>query len=77
MTKDRKARDGNRLTVIAIANLIAVLVDTMRRADVPNDVAHSFLDGLERLNGITLYGAAGDMLDEVVEIVRGSVPVND
>ncbi|WP_076071757.1 hypothetical protein [Sphingomonas montana] len=65
------------MTVIAIANLIAVLVDTMRRADLPNDVTHGFLDGLERLNGVTLYGAAGAMLDEIVDIVRASVPVND
>ncbi|MBB5728287.1 hypothetical protein [Sphingomonas prati] len=65
------------MTVIAIANLIAVLVDTMRRTDMPNDIIHGFLDGLDRLNGTTLYGAAGAMLDEVVDIVRVTVPVND
>jgi hypothetical protein len=77
MAKDKYARHENRVTVMALGNLIAALVDTMRAADVPNDVVHDFLDKLERLNGFTLFGDAGDVMDEIVDVVRRTVPDND
>lgn len=77
MGKDRKARELGRVTVMALANLIATLVDTMRQADLPNDVVHQFLDSLERLNGMTLSGEPAIVMGDVVEIVRRSVPMND
>lgn len=77
MAKDRKARNEVRLTVIAIANVIAAIVDTMRDGNVPNDVIHTFLDRLERMNQATMEGVAGMVLADVVEIIRGTVPDND
>jgi len=77
MAKDKYARHENRVTVMAIGNLIAALVDTMRAADVPNGIVHDFLDKLERLNGFTLFGDAGEVMDEIIDVVRGSVPSND
>lgn len=62
---------------MALANLVATLVDTMRNADLPNDVIHQFLDRLESLNGMTLSGEPSIVMDDVVEIVRRSVPTND
>ena len=79
MTKvrDRYARQQGRLTIVALANLIATVVDTMRAADVPNDIVHHFLDRLESLNDLTLTGLAGDLLGDVVAVVRATVPGND
>ena len=77
MAKDKYARHENRVTVMALGNLIAAMVDTMRAADVPNDVVRDFLDKLQRLNGFTLFGDAGDVVDEIIDIVRESVPDND
>lgn len=77
MVKDRKARAGNHFTIVALANIVAMLVDTMREADVPNDVVHHFLDGLERMNALTLVGSAADFMDFLVVTLRGTVPGND
>lgn len=65
------------MTVMALANLLACIVDTMREAGVANDVVHSFLDRLERMNGITLSGMAGEIMGDFVAIIRGTVPGND
>lgn len=77
MAKDRKARAENHVTVMALANLLACIVDAMREADVPNDIVHSFLDRLEHINAITLSGLAGEIMSDFVAIVRGTVPGND
>ena len=77
MAKDKFARREGRVTTMALANLIATIVDTMRDADVPNDVVRLFLDKLDRLNAMTLFGEAGCVLADVVDIVRGTVPDND
>lgn len=77
MGKDKRARAEVHITVMAIANLIAAIVDTMRNADMPPHAVFGFLDELERLNGITLWGAPGLVLDEIIHVVRRSVPSND
>lgn len=77
MAKDKRARDEGRVTVMALANLIAAIVDTMREAEVGSDVIHAFLDRLEHLNAITLSGIAGAIMIDFVEVVRGTVPAND
>lgn len=77
MVKDRKARANNRITVMAIANMLAALVDAMREAQVGNDVIHVFLDSFERMNTLTLTGPAWSILSEFVDVVRATVPSND
>jgi fatty acid desaturase len=77
MAKDRQARRDNRITVMAIANMLASLVDAMRQAEVGHDVIHRFLDSFERMNALTLTGPAWGILSEFVDIVRTTVPSND
>lgn len=77
MVKDRKARREGEVTVMALANLYAALVDTMRAVGLPHGMIHAFLDELERLNAITNSGRLGAILDEMVEVVRATVPSND
>ncbi len=77
MAKDRKARAETHVTVMALANMLAAIVDAMRDVDVPNDVIHGFLDRLDRLNAISLFGMPAALLKDFVEIVRGTVPGND
>ncbi len=77
MVKDRKARRGNVMTTVALANLVAVLVDTMRQADVPNDTVHHFLSELEQLNKETLYGGAAEFMSFLTGVLRGAVASND
>lgn len=77
MVKDKRARRDNRITLMALANMIASMVDAMRFADVPNDVIRRFLDNLEELNCITLHGPAYEMMDTIVEVVRSTVASND
>ena len=77
MAKDIKAREKARLSIIAIANLVAAIVDTMRDMDMPNDIIHALLDKFDSLNEATVWGAPGDLLAEIVEIVRSTVPGND
>lgn len=77
MVKDRRARAGNYFTTVALANVVAVIVDTMREADVPNDKVHHFINELERLNALTLHGDAAEFMSFLADVLRGSVPVND
>jgi len=77
MGKDKKARRETRLTVVALANLTAAIVDAMRDAEVPNHVVHTFLDGFERLNDFTLSGPPGMILSDIVGLLRATVPDND
>lgn len=75
--KDRKARTENSITVVALANLIAALVDTMRMADVPNDVVHNFLDELDRMNELTTAGHTLDFMLFLTSVMRKSLASND
>lgn len=77
MGKDRKARIQGRVTVIALANLVAALVDTMRECRVANDVVHSFLDRFDEMNWVSLSGQPAEVMDEIIGIVRAAVPSND
>lgn len=77
MVKDRKARRNNRLTVLAVGNMAAAIVDTLVEEGVGNGVAHRFLDRLETLNRTSLHGPALHILDDMIDIVRATVPVND
>ncbi len=77
MVKDKRARRNNRITLMALANIVASMVDAMRFADVPNDVIRHFLNNLEELNCITLDGPAYDLMESIVEVVRSTVPSND
>jgi hypothetical protein len=77
MMKDRKARRDNRLTVLALANMIAAIVDTLVEEGVGNSVAHGFLDRLETLNEQSVHGPALHILADMIDIVRATVPVND
>ncbi|WP_380787254.1 hypothetical protein [Sphingomonas sp. R86521] len=77
MVKDKRARRDNRITLTALANMIAAMVDAMRFADVPNDVIRHFLNNLDELNCITLDGPAYEMMDTIVEVVRSTVASND
>ena len=47
MAKDRKARELGHLTLGALGIVMGSVVDTMRAADVPNDLVHVYLDRLE------------------------------
>ena len=57
--------------MIALGNLVASIVDTMREADVPNDIVHGFLDRLDRLNAMTLYGEVACVMGDIVDVIRG------
>lgn len=62
---------------MAIANLIAAITDTMRTAEVPGEIVHGFLDRLERMNAVTLWGTPAELLGDIVDVVRRTVPGND
>jgi hypothetical protein len=73
MVKDRKARAEVRITVMALANMTAAIVDAMRDAEVPNHVVQHFRP-IERPDA---RWTASGILGEIVEIVRSTVPDND
>ena len=77
MAKDKKARNEGRVTVMALANLIAAIVDTMREAEVGSDVIHGFLHRLDHLNAVTLSGIADAIMVDLIDVVRSTVPAND
>lgn len=77
MTKDRKARNLGYLTLSALGVTMASIVDAMKAADVPNDVAHHLLDRLEDGFEEVLYGEARSMMLMMVGVLRGSVADND
>lgn len=77
MAKDRKAREHSKLTSLALANLIAALVDAMCDAEVPPFTIHRFLDRLVHLNDLQLWGEPLGFLETMIEVVRRTVPSND
>ncbi len=77
MAKDKRARRENRVTVTAMANILAALIDSMRAAGVSNDVAHGFLDRLDDLNGMTLSGYPAMLMADFVVVMRCTVASND
>jgi hypothetical protein len=77
MAKDKRARRENRVTVTAMANMLAAMIDAMRAGGVSNDVTHGFLDKLEWLNAMTLTGYPAVLMAEFVEVMRCTVASND
>ena len=77
MGKDKKARDRNRMTFFALANLVVALVDAMDETGVDRFTIHAFLDRFDRLNEFGLDGMPLDFMTEIVEVVRRSVACND
>ncbi len=77
MVKDKSARRNNRITLMALSNMIAALVDAMRFANVSNDVIRHFLDNLEELNCLMLDGPAYELMDHIVDVLRSTVASND
>ena len=77
MAKDKRARRENRVTVTAMANMLAAMIDAMRAGGVSNDVTHGFLDKLEWLNAMTLSGYPATLMAEFVEVMRCTVASND
>ncbi len=78
MGKDKRARADNRLTAIALANLVAAIVDTMQNTDLPDSIVHHFLDELDRLNTRMLPPAgAGAFMHFITDVLRGEVVAND
>ena len=65
------------MTAAALANLMAVLVDTMGDAGLPPPVILRFLDRLDSLNEMQLWGEPLEFLEMVVGILRRSVASND
>ena len=77
MAKDRKARAETHVTVMALANMLAAIVDAMRDVGVPNDIIHGFLDRLTVLNSVSLSGMPAAIIGDFVDVIRGTVADND
>lgn len=65
------------MTLAALGVVMGSIIDTMRAADVPNDVAHAFLDRLDGGFGTVLWGDALGIMNELVDIIRSKVASND
>ncbi|WP_260597836.1 hypothetical protein [Sphingomonas endolithica] len=77
MAKDKHAREQNRLTACALANLLAAIVDAMGDAELPPSVIHRFLSRLDDLNQMQLWGESLEFMELVVNVLRRSVACND
>lgn len=77
MVKDEKARRVGDITLMALANLMGAIVDTMQEADVPNDTIHHFLDRLQEMNELTLWGSPAKFIDGLIVVIKRTVPDND
>lgn len=77
MAKDKKARELGYLTLNALGVVLGSIIDTLRTADVPNDVAHHFLDELENGFEECLYGETRSAMLQLVFILRQNVASND
>ena len=77
MAKDKKARAETHVTVMALANMLAAMVDAMLDVGVPNDVIHDFLDRLTALNALSLSGMPAAIMGDFVDVIRGTVAGND
>lgn len=77
MSKDKKARAEGRVTVMALGNLTASVVDTMLEAGLPPPLVHRFLDRLEAMNREMLWGTPADIMAGLTAVLRRTVPSND
>lgn len=76
MTK-RPASDYGRVTVTAMANILAAVVDAMRSAGVPGEAISLFLDDLNRRNAETLPETPAAVMADILHAIRKAVPTND
>ena len=60
------------MTLAALGVVMGSIVDTMRAADLPNDVVHAFIDRLDDGFGSVLLGDALGIMYELVDILRVS-----
>jgi hypothetical protein len=56
---------------------VGSIIDVMRAAQVPNDLAHHFLDRLEEGTDAVLWGEAHEHALMMLHAVRQAVPGND
>lgn len=77
MAKDSTARAEGRITVLALGNLTAAIVDAMQDAGLPPGSAHRFIDRLEQLNQMTLWGRPAEVMLCITATLRRSVASND
>jgi hypothetical protein len=77
MAKDKKARELGHVTLEAIGVVMGSIVDTMRAADVPNDVIHTYIDKLEEGFAEVLWGEALAIMFSLVDVLRSGVASND
>lgn len=77
MGKDKRARSDGRITVIALGNLTAAIVDTMQEAGLAPVIVHRFLDRLEAMNEQMLWGRPADIMAGLTDVLRRTVPSND
>jgi hypothetical protein len=77
MGKDKRARLQNEMAFAMWGIVVGSIVDVMRTAQVPNDLAHHFLDRLEEGTEAVLWGEAYEQAVMMLDAVRGSVPGND
>ena len=73
MGKDKKARQHGQMTALALANLLAAIVDAMDDAAVPPLIFHRFLDRLDDLNQLQLWGDPLEFMDMVITVMRRTV----
>jgi len=77
MGKDKQARQEGRITVMALANLIGALVDTMQDEGMPPSTVLGFLDRLDRMNEVTLWGRPAEIMSGIAQVLRRTVATND
>lgn len=77
MGKDKAARAEGRITVLALANLIGALVDTMQEEGVAPNTVLSFIDRLDRMNEATLWGRPAEVMSGIAQVLRRTVATND
>jgi hypothetical protein len=77
MVKDKRARRQTEMAFAMWGILMGSIVDVMRAAQLPNDLAHHFLDRLEEGADSVLWGDAHEYAVIMLDAVRDSVPSND
>lgn len=63
--------------MLALANLIGALVDTMQEEGVAPNTVLRFIDRLDRMNEATLWGRPAEVMSEIAQVLRRTVATND
>lgn len=77
MARDKKSRAMGYMTLSALGVSLGAIIDSLRAADVPNDVTHYFLNRLEDGFEGVLRGEARAIMLGLVIVLRGAVAGND